>query len=228
MVNQNPPLKTENRQLARLVPADRESGTKFERQPRDSGRTADATAAERQPVAEGTRVSGQWLLAIPEAVTIASGSFRTLTEQHMAAAGIGDIQQESWYARDELLAAFARLQETIGAQIVERVGRFLPAILDWPDGATTLRAALAAFGDWYATWHRGDTDAVAFSMVGTATGELTLATPYPDQFERGLVRGLIHEFGREGEYARLAGQETASDGAARYEITFFGSDPGTD
>ncbi|MFC6757005.1 MULTISPECIES: hypothetical protein [Haloarcula] len=229
MANKNPPLTTENRQLTRLVPADSESEARFKRQPpaRD-GQTAEVAVAGPRSMADGASVSGRWLLAIPDTVAAVSGSFRTFTEQHMAAGGLTELHRESWYGRDELLTVFARLEAAVGVQIVERIGRFLPAILESPPGVTNLQAALSAFEDWYGMWHRESSDTVSFRTVGAATGELVLATPYPDQFERGLVRGFIYEFGADGEYARLSGQETDADGATRYEITFFGRQPSTD
>jgi len=228
MASKNPTLTTEDRQLTRLVPADSENEARFKREPpaRDD-QTVETPVAEPRSMADGASVSGRWLLAIPDTVAAVSGSFRTFTEQHMAAAGLDELDQKSWYARDELLTVFARLEADVGVQIVERVGRFLPAMLDSPAGVTDLQAALASLEDWYGMWHRGSSDAVSFRTVGPATTELVFATPYPDQFERGLVRGFIYEFGGDGEYARLSGQETDADGTTRYEITLLGSNPTT-
>jgi len=101
-------------------------------------------------------------------------------------------------------------------QVVERVGRFLPALLDWPHDVRTFTEALATVDDWYRTVHR-DHAAVVAPSTGSASVELRLATPYPTAFEDGLVRGLVLEFVTDGTSVWTT-STTDSEGVTTYRF----------
>ncbi len=208
-------LDIDGPEIQKLVPAGDASADRFATA-RYSGRTEPADTPDVESGAEGATVSGRVLAAIPAAVNEMSGSFERFTWRILEEAGTGPVSEQDWYAQETVLAVLAALRDTAGEQVVERVGRFLPELLDWPRDVTTVTEAFEAVGDWYRTVHRGDAT-VTFTPTGTAGGELRLATPYPPEFEAGLVRGLVHRFATDGTQVRTAATE--GDGETVYEVT---------
>jgi len=206
MTLQNSKLEIDGREIQKLVPADESSSDRFE----------TAQYSDDGTVPTGATVSGRVLASIPAAVTRMSGSFETYTWQLLDDADAGPISEDDWYAQETAVDVLARLEETVGPQVVERVGRFLPELLDWPRDVTTFTEALEAVGDWYRTVHRDDAAVVAAS-TGSENGELRLATPYPTAFENGLVRGLVLQFATSGTSVWTT-STTDSDGATVYRF----------
>jgi len=204
-------LEMGERERQTLVPGEEVSAERFERA-RHSGHGGTLP----EPDATGGAVSGRVLASIPAAVTRMSGSFEAYTWQLLDDADAGPISEDDWYAQETAVAMLARLQETVGPQVVERVGRFLPALLDWPHDVRTFTEALATVDDWYRTVHR-DHAAVVAPSTGSASVELRLATPYPTAFEDGLVRGLVLEFVTDGTSVWTT-STTDSEGVTTYRF----------
>jgi len=204
-------LETEGQEIQKLVPADDTSSGRFE-----TARYSDDGEPHDTREAAGATVSGRVLAAIPAAVAEMSGSFERFTWQILAEAGTGTVSERDWYAQETLLRVLANLQDTVGEQVVERVGRFLPELLDWPGDVTTLTDGLDALEEWYRTVHRDDAT-IAFTPTGPDGGALRLATPYPSGFEEGLVRGLVLRFATEGTHVRTTA--TTDDGVTVYEFS---------
>ena len=212
----------ERGQVAKLVPADSTDSNRFER----VQRTAEKSVADPVSTAhvgqesDGALVSGRVIVAIPDAVARMSGSFERFTRQLLADAGLQNVRADDWYPQETLLALLEHLQETVGDQIVERLGRFLPELLPWPGTVTSLSDALDAVDDWYGTWNRSDTDAVSVSKLDDSQRSLSLDTPYPCRFERGLVRGLVHRFGSTVTRIRTTLYHSEPERGAVYHLTF--------
>ena len=205
-------LRMDGRGIKKLVPTDESSPDRFE---------AVRYSAEVVPAsnANGATVSGRLLAAMPAAVMKTSGSFEEYTWEILAEAGARPIDEHDWYAQETALAVLAHLQDVVGEQVVERVGRFLPELLEWPRDVTTFTEALEAVDDWYRAVHRDDDATVTFTTTGPSTGELRLATPYPTGFENGLVRGLVLQFSTDGTYVwTTSARDTDGETVYRFVI----------
>ena len=202
-------LETDGQRIQKLVPAGDTSSGRFE-----VSEHSDAVGT-RTAASEDT-VSGRVLAAIPTAVAEMSGSFERFTWQILEEAGAGPVNEHDWYAQETVLAVFAHLEATAGEQVVERVGRFLPELVDWPADATGVTEALETMDDWYRAVHRDDAT-ITFTPTGSSGGELRLATPYPSDFEAGLVRGVVFRFAADGTQVRTTA--TRDDGVTVYEMS---------
>lgn len=215
MTQKAPTLETDEREIQKLVPADDSSSGRFETARYSDDAEPGGVAAE----ATAATVSGRVLAAIPAAVVEMSGSFEQFTWRLLEDAGTGTVNERDWYAQETVLEVFETLRATVGDQVVERVGRFLPELLDWPADVTTLIGAFEAVDDFYQTVHR-DNATVTFTQTGPASGELRLATPYPSGFEVGLARGLIQRFA-DGESHVRTSATTNADGETVYEFVIL-------
>jgi len=215
MTQNAPTLETDEREITKLVPADDASSGRFETARYSDDGDPDGVATE----AATATVSGRVLAAIPATVVKMSGSFEQFTWRLLEDAGTGRVDEHDWYAQETVMEVFATLQATVGDQVVERVGRFLPELLDWPEDVTTLVGAFEAVDDWYRTVNRDDAT-IAFTRTGPAGGELRLATPYPSSFEVGLARGLVQRFGDAESHVRTAAT-TNADGETVYEFVIL-------
>lgn len=163
-------------------------------------------------------VSGQLIAALPSAVEETCGSFEQAMERYMTESSLETVDYDSWYDRSELLAMCTHLRDRVGEQIIERLGRFVPALLDWPSDVTTVAAALAHLEDWYDGLHRGHDDSIEYRMVDDHHAQLTFDTPYPAPFERGLVRGIGHQFESSSVLGLVVDSETTADGLSRVVV----------
>ena len=216
MSRNNPSPATDDGRPTTLVPADSDDSARFERVSGEP-RTASGRVAAVGHGADTATVSGRVFLAIPDAVAKKSGSFEGFTWRLLRAVGLADVQAEDWYPRETLCTLLDHLEDAVGPQIVERVGRFLPEMLSWPEPVTDLAGALQTLEDWFRTWTRGDGDTVQVTITDDSQGELSLAMPYPVQFTTGLVRGLVHQFGSNATWARTS---TEADDESVYRFTF--------
>lgn len=212
-------LESDSKQVQRLVPADDSSSRRFESVQYHGDDVPGDISPDTEPDGNSAAVSGRLLVAIPEAVTAMSGSFEQFTREIMADADTGPIRADDWYDQETALAVIGSLEERGGGQVVERVGRFLPELLPWDTDVPTFTAALEGFGDWYRTWHRSGPETFTVRSTGEMEVELTLATPYPDEFERGLVRGLVHQFPTGGTNIWTTVDGAAADGQTVYRFT---------
>lgn len=211
--------KQATRQVTKLVPADSDDPGRFRRAPvggaESEGDTGEQTAR--------AMVSGRVFTAIPEAVAEMSGSFEGFTRQLLREAELTDIEADDWYPQAALVRFLRYLRESVGGQTVERLGRFLPTLLPWPDSVGSLRDALQAVDSWYRTWTRDDGATVAFTPSADHEETLVLDTPYPVEFERGLARGLRCQFESTATGVGLQFQDATTDGTTRCRFTFGGS-----
>lgn len=163
-------------------------------------------------------VSGRLVAVLPSAVEQTCGSFEYTMQQYMNQSDLEDIDYDGWYDRSELLETYTQLRDTVGEQIIERVGRFLPELIDWPADVATVSEALRSLEAWYDDLHRGHNDTIRYRRVDDHHARVTLDTPYPTLFEQGLVRGIGHQFRPGTVQGLVVDTETTSDGVTRVVV----------
>lgn len=175
---------------------------------------ANGDTAERARV----EVSGRLLAVLPAAVEQTCGSFDRTMQRYINQSSLEHTDCDGWYARSELLETYTKLQDTVGEQILERVGRFLPELIAWQADVTTVSEALSSLDEWYDDLHRGHNDTIQCRMVDDHHARITLDTPYPALFEEGLVRGIGHQFGPGTVQGLVVDSETTSEGVTRVVV----------
>lgn len=176
---------------------------------------ADKTDPEEATV----EVSGDLVAVLPSAVQKTCGSFDLMMQQYINESSLVHSDHGGWYDRLELIELYTHLREKVGAQIIERVGRFLPELINWPDCVTTVSEALLSLDEWYDSLHRGHNDLIRCQILDDFHILMTLDTPYPILFERGLIRGVGHQFQGSTVHGLVVDSEITSEGVTHIKIS---------
>ena len=122
----------------------------------------------------------------------AMGPFRSRGEQILREVGIFDVQAEAWYP----LAAYVQALETIGQKMgpntLYQVGRQIPNHVPIPPGVDTFERVLGSFGPAFDMNHTGmPPRLIAFEVETERSGRIVSRTPYPCDFDRGVIQGFF-------------------------------------
>jgi len=140
--------------------------------------------------ATGATVSGGNILSMLAAM----GAFRKSGEQILAAHGIVDAVAEGWYPLDHYVAALNEIEARIGTNTLFRVGQEIPNHIKLPPGLDTFEKVIGSFGPAFSMNHRGaGVGGITFEITGAETGTITSGTPYPCDFDRGVIQGFFRK-----------------------------------
>lgn len=124
----------------------------------------------------------------------AMGPFRKRGEQILVENGIGDIDVEKWYPLPAYVAALAAIGEKMGPNTLLQIGKQIPNHVPLPPGIDTFEKVLASFGVAFDMNHRGFAPGrISYQMSTDRTATITSATPYPCDFDRGVIQGFFQK-----------------------------------
>jgi hypothetical protein len=153
----------------------------------------------------GILVSGQSLLAFIQAM----GHYAVLAENALARQGVKSVQPEGWYPQQGFLDAFREMAFEVGENTLFAMGKKLPDLAGVPPSITTIESALAGIDAAYHASHRDENGPLldsatgamregighyAFRRDGPRSGVMVCNTPYPSDFDRGIVAGVARKF----------------------------------
>lgn len=109
-----------------------------------------------------------------------------------------------WYPQQHLLDALRTIFRSVGPASVHAIGRRVPSGVPWPPGLRALGEALAAVDVAYRMNHRGPEGLGRYHAEPRGERELVLDsdTPYPCEFDHGIVEGVCDRF-RPADSARV-------------------------
>ncbi|GAC1653751.1 MAG: hypothetical protein NVS4B3_17100 [Gemmatimonadaceae bacterium] len=141
-------------------------------------------------VTGGPQVLGGNILSMLAAM----GPFRKTGEQILIDLGITSVAADRWYSLDAYVGALGMIEEKIGPNTLFRVGCEIPNYIPLPPGLDTFESVAAAFAPAFAMNHRGArAGGITHVMVGPMSARITSGTPYPCDFDRGVVEGLFRK-----------------------------------
>lgn len=180
-----------------------------------------------QPHAEpAATVDGRLLQAVIDGVVQSCGYFETRARKLLADSGL-DTHPEAGtsYSFDRFLDVLETVERTTGPNTLNRIGRAVPELVDWPVHVATVGDALQALNTRHVGYHSGDgAGTYHYTPVETTAGELESTTPYPAAFERGLLEGLGEIFGEESGYIGIeqrAGPKLDGSATKRFELHWW-------
>jgi hypothetical protein len=133
---------------------------------------------EESKVPADSTVSGGYILAMLAAM----GPFRKRGEWVLADVGIVEVEADRWYP----LRAYVEALLQIGKQI--------PTHAPLPQGLDTFAKVAGSFGPMFDTNHRGTAPkGITWEPRGDRSARITTGTPYPCEFERGIILGLFQK-----------------------------------
>ncbi len=181
-----------------------------------------------EPFDRNVEVHGRTILDVTnDALADFAEDHRRRALSTLADRGIEEPDPDAWYPQADWLAVFERLGETLEPHALDRLGERIPAVADWPDDpGESVPAGLRAIDDAYQRNHRGgDIGSYRFEATGDRAATLTARTPYPCEFDRGVVRAVARRHAPVGSYVLVEEREDApcrraGDDSCRYTVTW--------
>lgn len=123
------------------------------------------------------------------------GAFKGLAKEILAANGIEDPNPRLWYSQRAWRDSLREIAEKIGPNTLFQIARQIPAGAEIPPEFDTLEKAFQNLDAAYRGTHRGG-DVGHYRVVesGEKSLQIECTTPYPCDFDRGIVAGLAQRF----------------------------------
>lgn len=139
----------------------------------------------------GVTVSGGNILSMLAAM----GPFRIRGEAILAEMGIREVDAEGWYPLSAYVRALQAIGERTGPNTLLQIGKQIPNHVTLPPGIDSFEKVLAAFGAAFDLNHRGwpREEPISYRARSARSGTITSATPYPCDFDRGVIEGFFRK-----------------------------------
>ncbi|HEX7243229.1 MAG TPA: hypothetical protein VF263_23290 [Longimicrobiaceae bacterium] len=138
----------------------------------------------------GVQVSGGNILSMLAAM----GPFRKRGEQILEEHGIREVQADQWYSLDGYVRSLEMIGEKMGPNTLFQIGKHIPDHVMLPPGIDTFEKVAASFGMAFDMNHRGgDAGKITYEMTGDRSVTIVTGTPYPTDFDKGVVQGFYHK-----------------------------------
>lgn len=178
-------------------------------------------------------VLGQAMHSMLDAMSAHLGLARRIFARH----GMREIKLDAWYPLQRFLDAFRDVAKEIGEHTLLAIGKKIPEHAVWPPEIQDVEAALRSIDVAYHMNHRLAGEA----MFDPATGAMKEGignyrceragrrrilmicdTPYPSEFDRGIILGMGRQFIPTIEVELDTGKPTRKSGAdsCTYGITW--------
>lgn len=141
-------------------------------------------------------VHGRTILAVvDDALSRFSETYRRTARDALAANGIDDPSDDEWYPQQAWLNTFEAIDTELEPHILDRLGEQIPDVASWPSTPSTVEAGLQSIDSAYRRNHRGgDIGRYEVGTTGDRTATVTCLTPYPCEFDRGLIRSVAQRY----------------------------------
>ena len=124
----------------------------------------------------------------------AMGAFRKTGEQILAERGITKVTADGWYPLQAYAEGLAEIERRIGPNTLFRIGKEIPNHIQLPPGLDSFEKVTGSFGPAFSMNHRGaGAGGITFEITGPEEGTITSATPYPCDFDRGVIQGFYQK-----------------------------------
>jgi hypothetical protein len=111
-----------------------------------------------------------------------------LVEKHRL--NVADLRPDNFVLVQRWLDALKEIQNTVGPGVVRTVGAHIVANADFPPQFETVEAVLLALDAIYHLNHKGEVGHYRTTAREDGAIVVVCETPYPRDFERGLVEGI--------------------------------------
>lgn len=124
----------------------------------------------------------------------AMGPFRRRGEQILEENGIRGVKADEWYPLGAYVASLEAIGSKMGPNTLYQIGRQIPNHVPLPPGLDSFQKVLASFGMAFDMNHRGaQPDTITYTMEGQRNATITTGTPYPCDFDRGVISGFFQK-----------------------------------
>lgn len=161
--------------------------------------------AQFKAFAKGVEVNGETVLSVVDGM----GAFKTKGLEILTANGIKDPQPGHWYSQQAWLDAFKTISEKLGTATLLAIGKTIPANAKWPPQVDNIEKALASIDVAYHMNHRGgEIGHYQYTSTGPKSGKMVCKTPYPSEFDQGIIHAAARKFAPPGIFPVVKLDET--------------------
>ena len=121
-----------------------------------------------------------------------------LIERHDLA--LDDLTPENYVLVQSWLNALREIADNHGRSILREVGRAIIVNGDFPPLFKSVESVLLAVDDIYHLNHKGEVGHYYASQLDDGAISVRCETPYPREFERGLIEGIASHEGLRGDF----------------------------
>lgn len=175
---------------------------------------------EYEPIETGVEVNGQTVLSVVEAFP---AGLQSQGERILASHGIDEPEEGSWYEQAAWLSAFGELYDSLGERSIEKIGKTIPKTAEWPPGTDDIVSGVESIDRAYHMNHRGgEIGSYSAEKVEEGLIRVTCDNPYPCPFDRGILKGVVSEFGERRAAVKEVGEHCREEGAKQceYEVSW--------
>lgn len=137
------------------------------------------------------------------------GVYKTKATAILAAHGITDLKPGLWYRQQNWLDAFKEISDTLGAATLSMIGQKIPESAKFPPQIDSFEKAMSAIDVAYHMNHRINGKVLfdpatgkmqegighyTFSLGSGKEAKMVCDNPYPCDFDRGIIEGMIKRF----------------------------------
>ncbi len=135
---------------------------------------------------DGVEVNGETVLSVVDG-SVMKEKAMTILERN----GIAQPISGSWYSQQAWLNAFREIADSIGPRTLHSIGLKIPDNAKFPPGIDSVPSALAAIDVAYHMNHRyGEIGHYLFESVDERSARMICNTPYPCEFDRGIIESM--------------------------------------
>lgn len=142
-------------------------------------------------------------------LTDAFGPLTPVVQGVLAKGGIQNVHGDLWYPVDDLVSALQHVAAEVGENAMFEMGKRVHGSARWPPHITDVHAALTSVNMAYHMNHRDESGPLCdpatgllrtriggyfYRRTGPRSGVMVCTTPYPSDFERGILVGVARKW----------------------------------
>lgn len=181
--------------------------------------------AQYEPFDMAAEARGETITPLTKALSEISETFEKKAEETLANHGITNLEANEWYPMTSTLAVFEEIADTVGENTIREVGKQIPKEAEWPPSIETVEGGITSIGEAYEMNHRGgEIGYYEAEPLEEQTVKVTCKNPYSCSFDRGILKGVVSEFGDGAQSALVQekGDSCRKDGDDKcvYHVTW--------
>jgi len=150
-------------------------------------------------LAPNVMANGAAVLAVVDGMWFKETALRILRNH-----GIDNPQPGTFYPEQCALDAFKEISDTYGPTTLMEIGKKVSTNAKLPPEIDTLDKALPRIDDVYHILHPGgEIGHYQFIKVSDRSGKMVCNTPYPCDFERGIIHAMAMRFMKGGSFPKV-------------------------
>lgn len=165
----------------------------------------------------GVEVNGETVRSI----VAGTGAFKDQAFKILEEDGIGDPRPGQWYSQQSFLDAFKAITQKLGPATSFNIGKSIPENAQFPPGIDSIHKALSSIDVAYHMNHRGgEIGTYKYETIGENAAKMTCNTPYPCDFEMGIVEATATKFKPPGALVVVRQNAASSGDTCVFDITW--------